>query len=756
MNPIPIKYTALVKRLWPTRMRSQLIFGVALVHLVFMSVFIHELIGRQRDFLQAQNLEHVKNFARTLASNSRVWILNKDTSRLPELIANDHHYHTVRGIMILDAEGRVLAHSDPSQSGKALRDIYTSSLLRAEPVVQVLHTDSRDLDIAAPILSGAGRLLGWARIIHDREYVEESLSSVSRHGKFYTLLAILAGTLFAIFIGKRLTDGLNQLLAFTAAVKAGRYDLRLRIPLGYEVGRLSEGFNQMLDAIAARGRENMELRHILDNMAEGCMIIGYDWTYHYVNAAAASQRFRTRENLLGHKLHEILPGPAGDRILNAYRRCMEERVRLHFESEYTFKQGNPGWYEFRIDPVPDGIFVLSLNITERKRAENNLAESEKKYRTLVETLNEGIWVIDAQSRTTFVNPHMAAMLGYSVEEMQGKELFYFMDERGRDLARHNLERRKQGITEQHDFEFIKKDGARIYTIIETHPVMDETGNYAGALAAVTDITDRKKLQADLNLARTLSIRTEELRQANIKLREIDKLKSLFIASMSHELRTPLNSIIGFSSILLKEWAGPVNEEQKENLSTVLAAGQHLHLLINEVIDISKIEAGKLESVVEEFELRDLVEEALALIKSGDSAGRLKFSAEPARQTMRTDRRRLLQCLINLLGNAAKFTPEGGVYVGVKVRGNATAGEIVEIAVTDTGIGIKEEDLPRLFRPFVRLASPLADKTRGTGLGLHLVKKLATEVLKGDVAVTSVYGRGSSFVLSIPSHIEQEP
>jgi len=747
----------LAKALWPRRVRTQLILGVALVHVVLMSVFVFDLIARQREFLQEQSLEHVIVFARTLATNSKAFVRSGNIAGLAEMLGKEQHYHIVRGIMVLDAKCRILAHTDKSLVGKYPQDDSIVTLVRAEPVVQVLRADSRDVDVAAPILSDSGKCLGWARIIHDREYVEKSLSRISRNGAVYILFAILLGALFAIFIGNRLTAGIERILAFTARVEAGRHDLRLAIPPGYEVGQLSEGFNRMLDAIEARGKDNLELRHILDNLSEGCMIVGFDWTYCYVNTAAARQRHRSGEDLLGHGLLEIFPEAENSRIFSAYRRCMEERIRMHFESEHTFKAGHPRWYELSIEPVEEGIFVLSLDISERKKAERELAESEKKYRRLIETLNEGVWVIDAQTRTTFVNPRMAAMLGYTVEEMQGKELFDFMDERGRQLALQNIERRKHGVGEQHDFEFIKKDGTRIYTIIETTPFLTEAGEYNGALAAVADITDRRKLQRDLELAHTLNIRTEELRQANIKLREMDRLKSMFIASMSHELRTPLNSIIGFSSILLKEWCGPVNAEQKENLGTVLAAGKHLHLLINEVIDVSKIEAGKLESIVTDFDIHDLLQEALAMIESELGHNGIKFNAALVHRAFHTDRRRLLQCVINLLSNAAKFTLKGEVSVRVEIiqaRDSDPAADLAEITVTDTGIGIKAEDIPRLFFPFTRLTSPLTEKTKGTGLGLYLVKKMTTEILKGDIVVKSVYGQGSAFSLRIPAHIEE--
>ena len=239
---------------------------------------------------------------------------------------------------------------------------------------------------------------------------------------------------------------------------------------------------------------------------------------------------------------------------------------------------------------------------------------------------------------------------------------------------------------------------------------------------------------------------------------MDRLKSMFIASMSHELRTPLNSIIGFSSVLLKEWDGPVNSAQKESLSSVLAAGKHLQLIINEIIDVSKIEAGKAESVIEEFDLQDLFDEALAITETGNAWKGLKFSAARTRLVMRTDRRRLLQCVINLLSNAVKFTPEGSVSINLDILSapsDKPDSGLVEISVADTGIGTQKEDIPRLFSPFVRLAVPSSEKIPGTGLGLYLVREITAEILKGEVYVNSVYGQGSTFGLRIPIRREQD-
>jgi PAS domain S-box-containing protein len=293
--------------------------------------------------------------------------------------------------------------------------------------------------------------------------------------------------------------------------------------------------------------------------------------------------------------------------------------------------------------------------------------------------------------------------------------------------------------------------------------------YLSALASHMAVTfDRIHLQTErrraeealgrLNeeLEQRVKARTEELENANIRLKELDRMKSMFIASMSHELRTPLNSIIGFSSILLNEWTGPVNAEQKENLSTVLRSGRHLLNLINDVIDVSKIEAGKIDSVIEKFDLHDVIEEAVNFFTKEINEKRLSLTVEVMHQEMHTDRRRLLQCVLNLLSNAVKFTDKGSVSVQARLWGRDWgAGDFIEISVADTGIGIREEDCPKLFNAFVRLDSPLRASIPGTGLGLYLSKKLAAEVLKGDILLSSRYGEGSTFTIVVPVMIDEK-
>ncbi len=239
--------------------------------------------------------------------------------------------------------------------------------------------------------------------------------------------------------------------------------------------------------------------------------------------------------------------------------------------------------------------------------------------------------------------------------------------------------------------------------------------------------------------------------ANVRLKELDQLKSMFVASMSHELRTPLNSIIGFTGVLLQGMVGELNSQQRDHLGRVNRSARHLLSLISDVIDISKIEAGKIEAFVEEFTLDGVINEAVESVEAQVKGKGLTLEVNVAPGVrLNTDRKRLLQCILNFLSNAAKFTEAGGISVAAR----EIEGE-VEITVSDTGIGISEQDQAKLFEPFVRLDSHLRTRTLGTGLGLHLTRKLATELLGGSVAVQSQLGRGSTFTLRLPKQLKQQ-
>ncbi len=306
-----------------------------------------------------------------------------------------------------------------------------------------------------------------------------------------------------------------------------------------------------------------------------------------------------------------------------------------------------------------------------------------------------------------------------------------LDEKNRELAKEITERK-------HAEEDLERYRMHLEELVKerTHELEGKTEELKGSeKELIALLEDTNEIKADLE-------------KANEKLKELDKLKSMFIASMSHELRTPLNSIIGFTGIILQGLVGSINEEQKDQLQRVYNSAKHLLNLISDVIDISKVEGGMVEAYVEEFHLEKIIEEAVSSLKVQIDDKKLDLEIiESKGIKMKTDSRRLLQCILNILSNAIKFTEKGKIGVATSEKN-----DMIEIKVEDTGIGIAEKDITRLFGSFVRLDSHLKTATLGTGLGLYLTKKIATEILGGSISVESTYGEGSTFTLCIPKEI----
>lgn len=268
-----------------------------------------------------------------------------------------------------------------------------------------------------------------------------------------------------------------------------------------------------------------------------------------------------------------------------------------------------------------------------------------------------------------------------------------------------------------------------------------------------EIIDRKRAEFMLekeraDLALRVEERTAELSTANKELQRANQLKDEFLASMSHELRTPLNAVLGLTESLLEGVYGEISERQINALQIIDESGQHLRTLINDILDLSKIGAGKLTLGIEPVSVQDVCVSSLNFIN--DTAAKknidISSSIDPAVTTIPADQRRLKQILINLLSNAVKFTPEGG-KIGLTVQGNSYK-DVVQFTVWDTGIGIAESQLEHLFEPFVQLDSKLSRRYSGTGLGLTLVQRM-TEMHGGNVIVLSQPGQGSQFTITLP-------
>jgi len=283
---------------------------------------------------------------------------------------------------------------------------------------------------------------------------------------------------------------------------------------------------------------------------------------------------------------------------------------------------------------------------------------------------------------------------------------------------------------------------------------DEIGQLSRSFDQMTlslseEITERKKAQDELQKANDaleikVAKRTKELHDANIRLKELDRLKGTFISSMSHELRTPLNSIIGFTGIMLQGMVGELTEEQRKQLTIVKKNSDHLLALISDVIDVSQIEANQVKLDIKEFNFSDMMRDVRDSFKVATDEKDLKLILNvPEKLTVESDERRIKQIIINFVNNAVKFTDEGVIEITV-VEGDG----VVEVSVEDTGIGIRKEDLNMLFKQFSRIHGEGRQIEKGTGLGLYVSKKVS-DLLGGKIKVESTYGVGSKFTATFP-------
>ncbi len=525
-------------------------------------------------------------------------------------------------------------------------------------------------------------------------------------------------------------------------------------------------------------------------------------------------------------------------------------------------------HTYLIQVKSERIVCVNLrDVTDNRQLFDKLQLSEKKYRLLVDTLQEGVWMIDHENYTTFVNDYITNLLGYRVTEMQGRNILNFIENQHRKSFLRIIEQSRQNKKVNHHFIFNHKSGSFISTIIKTTPLFDESGNYTGTLAAITDNSKRKQIMRELhdreqrfaqlaeNINEVFVLRDSDLKiiyinpmfekvfgkrvddyinsnktildlvcpaeeaktvefieqltkpaftqivelktrictkdtnyrwiwirafpilNAKGKMYRIAEIisditsqkdeelqlihlkeeaeraynfKSEFLANMSHEIRTPINVIVGFADILKTKLKA--SKEYSEYLESIMLAGKNLLALINDILNLSRLESGRLELSQEQIDIRKFLEEIHRIFSLKLQEKNLDFTIRfinEAPERIITDETRLRQIIYNLIGNAIKFTPSGSVTVLVETEKLDNNLCNISIGIADTGIGIGKEQLERIFLPFMQALNQRVSQYGGSGLGLAISKRLA-EAMNGKINVESEIDKGTTFTLTIPN------
>jgi PAS domain S-box-containing protein len=454
--------------------------------------------------------------------------------------------------------------------------------------------------------------------------------------------------------------------------------------------------------------------------------------------------------------------PFAIRTLVQHQRMQAECQLLHTALQQVHAE-RERHIEARTAPLAHTVMLLENEVAERKRVETALRKSETKFRTLSETLPVAIFIaqpLPGGLRLRYVNPAAEVLSGYTREELLALhswdgldlDLFTFFD--GRMWAIHDGAQ----VPARYELKMRNKKGDLLWVSLSVAVV--EFDEQLAIMGTAVDLTERKQAEIALHaeqrlLARRVAERTADLSAANAELLRAVRLKDEFLASISHELRTPLNAILGMAGVLQEEVYGGLNNQQQHALQQIEVSGQRLLNMINDMLDLSKIGAGKVALVIDNVALKPVCQASFALFEQEIRQKQLHVALDydDAVQTLPADEHRLKQILVNLVSNAVKFTPDSGT-IGLRVAGD-TASHAVRITVWDTGIGIAAEDMACLFQPFVQLDGRLSRAYGGTGLGLALVYRMV-EMHSGSITVTSSPGEGSCFTVALPWNRDSIP
>ncbi len=487
-------------------------------------------------------------------------------------------------------------------------------------------------------------------------------------------------------------------------------------------------------------------RTTLAGILEGCQLIGFDWRYLYLNDAAAVQNRRPNAELLGRTMMEAWPGIEASGVFALLRRCMEGRIALHEELEYFFPDGSSGWFDVRSQPVPEGVFVLSIDISERVAAEQALRSRESQLSLIYDNISDIVFVLAVTPEGGFrfdsVSRSFLEVTGLSAEQILGKGAEEIIPPPAHELVFGKYrEAIRTGRPVQWEEVSEYPTGTKTGEVIVA-PVFDAEGVCFQLIGTVHDITEHRRAAAEISalnaeLELRVAQRTAQLQTANQEL-------EAFSYSVSHDLRAPLRAVSGFAEIVAKRHRAGLNEEGRLYVDNIVEASHQMGQLIEDLLDYARL--GRSRQPTLPMDLGEALEPVLATLagKLQESGG--EITVEKPLPRILAQRTLLRQVLMNLMDNALTYH-RPGVPPLIRLEAVPEGERMVRVSVSDNGEGIAPEHQDKVFQVFQRLHDQSTHP--GSGIGLAIVRK-SVELMGGTLRLESEPGSGSTFSFTLPT------
>lgn len=472
-------------------------------------------------------------------------------------------------------------------------------------------------------------------------------------------------------------------------------------------------------------------RMIMDSAMNAIIITDQEGKITFWNRSAASTFGWTKQEMEGRQIN-------GRIIPNTYQRSYTSMLNRQLELNVIKNNGEELTVEMSVIEVVQNnnkhYCYFLKDISERKRAEEHLRRQEEKYRNIIANMNLGLLEVDSNETIRYANQSFCNVSGYEVDELIGKDpsrLFLYGDH-NLQFVKEQIQLRKKGISSVYQMPVKNKRGEIRWWAISGAPNYDDEGNQLGSIGIHLDITDQKKLE-------------EDLKQEKANALEASKAKEVFLANMSHEIRTPLNAIIGFLRELKRL---DLTITQSHFVENGYNASQHLLSIINNILDISKIESGEMTLDNHSFSLAESVQKVITILSPKAVQKKIKLEAqfsESLSPELKGDSLKIEQILFNIVGNSLKFTDKGKVSIECKVLKDAENYQHISICITDTGIGMSEDYVKHIFKKFNQEDGSVSRKYGGTGLGMAITKQLIG-LMKGEIQIRSEKNIGTAITI----------